>query len=468
MKNLYHILADYKQENYYPMHMPGHKRNLDLVFNPYDFDITEIEGFDNLHDAQGILKDAMERAAHVYNSEESFFLVNGSTVGILAGIASCVTKGDRVLVARNCHKAVYNAVILNELQPEYIYPQNEPNFGINGGISADDVRKMLITYPDIKLVIITSPTFEGIISDIEKISEIVHKFGIPLLVDEAHGAHLGFHTYFPDNSISKGADIVIHSVHKTLPAFTQTALLHVNGTLVNKSRLRDYLTYYQTSSPSYLLMAGIDYCMDLIQSKGDELFENYVTNLKLFYKCSKDFKHIKILSKEIIGSNVFDHDPSKIVISVRNTNMIGTTLYHILLKEFKIQLEMVSSDYVLAMTSIADTKEGFDRLVKALLSIDKKIPDLKYEKCFMPQNIRLDIELKPYEAYNMKGESIPFSKAEGRIAKEYAYLYPPGIPLLVPGERISKECIDLFNHYKDYMLAIKGLKNKDCIQVIKH
>jgi arginine/lysine/ornithine decarboxylase len=374
-KNLYNKLVEYSSDEYYPMHMPGHKRNAAFsMVNPYSIDITEIEGFDNLHHAEGILLEGMERASKLYHSKHTNYLVGGSTAGLLTAIAAATKKGDKVLVARNCHKAVYHGIYLNELQPIYIYPLTDTHFNINGGISPEKMEELLIKHKDIKLIIITSPTYEGVVSDVSSISSIAHKYKVPLLVDEAHGAHLGFHTEFPHNSIQAGADIVIHSLHKTLPAFTQTGLIHVNSDLVDYEEIKRYLGIYQTSSPSYLLMASIDKCITLLIDRGKDLFCQYYDLLQNFYERMKVLKNIKVLLPDDAKYyGFFGFDPSKITISVKNTDISGTKLYDILLKEYKIQMEMVTRDYVLGMTSICDTKEGFIRLSEALLNIDNRL-----------------------------------------------------------------------------------------------
>ena len=243
METLYNRLERYGDSDFYGMHMPGHKRNRGLIRNriPYELDITEIDGFDDLHHAEGILKEAEARAAWLYKADRTHFLVNGSTVGILSAILGSTKKGDKILVARNCHKSVYHGIYLNELEPVYIYPAYEKS-GINGEISPDEVEKILERERGIRAVMIVSPTYDGVVSDVREIARIVHRYGIPLIVDEAHGAHFGFHPYFPENANTKGADVVIHSVHKTLPALTQTALIHLNGTIAAGKRLNDICT----------------------------------------------------------------------------------------------------------------------------------------------------------------------------------------------------------------------------------
>ena len=232
MEYLYKKLKDYSASDFYGFHMPGHKRSARLTGAdlPYDIDITEIEGFDDLHHAEGILRQAQERAASVYRAGETHYLINGSTVGLLSAVLGSTRRGERILMARNCHKSVYNAVLLNELEPVYIYPRQLGGTELNDQMTPREVGRLLDANPDIKVTVITSPTYDGVVSDIKGIADAVHRRGGILILDEAHGAHFGFHPLFPENGNVQGADIVIHSLHKTLPALTQTALLHMNGT----------------------------------------------------------------------------------------------------------------------------------------------------------------------------------------------------------------------------------------------
>ena len=229
-KDLYDKLKEYSKSDFYPFHMPGHKRNVNLIKEQYgiDIDITEIDGFDMLYEADDVLKDAMERAKKFWGTEKTYFLVNGSTVGILTAMHSCLTQGDRIIIGRNCHKAVYNASELLKLNNTYLYPKYIPKYGINGGYSAKELENLFEKNSNIKAVVITSPTYDGIVSDIKTLADITHKNGAVLIVDEAHGAHFGISDKFPKPAYDMGADLVIESMHKTLPTFTQTALLHLS------------------------------------------------------------------------------------------------------------------------------------------------------------------------------------------------------------------------------------------------
>ena len=471
MSELYENLIEYAGSDYYPFHMPGHKRNSISEMNPYTYDITEIDGFDNLHEPQGILRIALEEAAAFYESDKTYFLVNGSTCGILSAICGVTSKKDKVIVARNCHKSVYNAIYLNELRPVYVYPENIEEFGINGGILPETIERAIKENSDAKAVIITSPTYEGIVSDIDKIAQIVHKNNMILIVDEAHGAHFGMNLHLPKNALSNGADIVIQSLHKTLPALTQTALLHIKGDRVDKYKVENFLKIYQTSSPSYVLMASITECINKIKKDGMFMFEPYVKRLSVVHKHAKELTHIKLLGKEIIGNDgVYDFDLSKLVFSVKGTGYSGQWLYDKLLNDFHLQLEMASGDYVIAMTSVMDDEEGLLRLFKAIAEIDRdirienygsndtKTKDYSY---LIPKAIAIQ---SVYDAINSKKECLALNRAEGKISSEYIYLYPPGVPFLAPGELITGDILSLINRYKNSGLNDKEFKT---IEVVK-
>lgn len=462
--NLYDKLLQYQSSEMYPFHMPGHKRRKDDFANPFLIDITEIEGFDNLHHAEGILKDAQDRAAALYHSEETYFLVNGSTCGILAAVSACMTRGGKILMARNCHKAAYHAAYLRGLDIEYLYPEKEDIFGINGGIHEDIVEKALEEFQDIQAVMITSPTYDGVVSNVEKIAQIVHRKGIPLIVDEAHGAHFGFHEYFPKSSVEMGADLVIHSLHKTLPSLTQTALLHVNGNRVDRECLRKFLDIYQTSSPSYVFMAGMDSCVCLLEKRGGELFESLRRNLEVFYKQTESLGCIYLANHGLMGkSGIHDFDRSKLVISARNAGFTGNQLANLLRNRYHLELEMAGGSYGLALTSISDTEEGFLRLSEALKEIDVCLEN-KIEKNTEKSTLTIeDIVIKNevwcriHEALESPGESVLLEKAEGKICREFVYLYPPGIPMLVPGEIISREVLGKIRRLVREGYSVQGM-----------
>lgn len=481
-------LEAYSKENIVPMHMPGAKRNSELIGRymddmpaPYDIDITEIDGFDNMHNADGMIKKAFEKTAVLYGADESLFLVNGSTAGNMAAICGVTDKGDSIIVARNCHISVYNAIILNELDANYVYPQYDDEYGYYKGISLreikDTVEKNESMGKDIKAVVITSPTYEGNVSDIKNIAAYLHEHNIPLIVDEAHGAHFKFSCEFPQTAVEQGADIVINSVHKTLPSLTQTAVLHINYGYVNVSKVKRYWNIYQSTSPSYILMGSIDRCMSIIEKDGEYLFENYISKLKILRNKLGQLKNIKLIDSD---------DISKIVIGCDNAKK----LYDILLNEYGIQLEMSSLKYAIAMTSIFDSAEYYDRFYNALCEIDRRynanninnsannnqnyaerynifnntssikkadikvnIADFKNEALMSIAKALNEGDKNGYDKIMMNDSSL-----YGRISAKMVYVYPPGIPILCPGEIISENVVNIISKAIDNGLEVVGLE----------
>lgn len=489
MKESFHNqLIEYCDNGRYPLHMPGHKRN-DSLFNnvdPYYYDITEIDGFDNLHCASGIIKDAMCNAAKFFGTDRTWFLVNGSSCGILAAINAVTNIGDHIIIGRNCHKAVYNGIKIRNLQVDYLYPAYIEEYGINGGYSWIELEDILKRHNDVKAVIITSPTYEGIVSNIEKLANICHKHGAVLIVDEAHGAHFGLSDKLPIPAYKLGADIVIESTHKTLPAMTQTGLLHMCGNMVNVEKINEMLSVYQTSSPSYVLMASIDKCICDIQNNCQQRYEeltNVINKIKeKVNKCS----NLLIPCEELLNKEfVYNIDVTKLVIGIKNNICSGKMLAEILRRYFDFEVEMESLNYVLAITTISDKIEELERLAEALVEIDSKLFELIEkisevdEKCDIEKEEFSNISKKLgtrlfrnekmfsiYEADLRDKESIKLQHACGRIAGEMVYLYPPGIPILVPGEVISEDLVNQIDGFIRANLNIVGL-NDDLIKVIK-
>ena len=456
------------QSDVYPFHMPGHKRQLSGFF-PYELDITEIEGFDNLHHAKGLLFEAQQYAAQMYQSRKAYYLVNGSTCGILAAISAATTKGGRVLVARNCHKAVYNAIYLRGLKAEYVYPV-ATHYGIQGQIQAADVERKLVEKPDIQAIVITSPTYDGLVSDVRAIADLAHTHGIPLIVDEAHGAHFGLDEAFPDNATVLGADAVIMSVHKTLPAPTQTALLHLCSDRINVTKMEKFLGIYETSSPSYVLMAGIEESLRLAdEAKGVQMKE-YVRRLQIFREKMRRLTILRVPDRaDFTGEEAYAYDIGKLLL-VTNGAISGKALQELLLKKYGLQMEMSSGNYVLAMTSFMDTEEGLERLADALLEIDATLTVTDQREMFSPEKIYRQPKkaMEFDEVQDGESTSVAFSEAEGRICADYIYLYPPGIPVIVPGEVLDQQTLTVIETCQKMELDVEGLPQAGHVHVVNN
>ena len=456
------------QSDVYPFHMPGHKRQLSGFF-PYELDITEIEGFDNLHHAKGLLFEAQQYAAQMYQSRKAYYLVNGSTCGILAAISAATTKGGRVLVARNCHKAVYNAIYLRGLKAEYVYPV-ATHYEIQGQIQAADVERKLVEKPDIQAIVITSPTYDGLVSDVRAIADLAHAHGIPLIVDEAHGAHFGLDEAFPDNATVLGADAVIMSVHKTLPAPTQTALLHLCSDRINVTKMEKFLGIYETSSPSYVLMAGIEESLRLADEARGAQMKEYVRRLQIFREKMRRLTILRVPDRaDFTGEEAYAYDIGKLLL-VTNGAISGKALQELLLKKYGLQMEMSSGNYVLAMTSFMDTEEGLERLADALLEIDATLTVTDQREMFSPEKIYRQPKkaMEIDEVQDGESTSVAFSEAEGRICADYIYLYPPGIPVIVPGEVLDQQTLTVIETCQKMELDVEGLPQAGHVHVVNN
>lgn len=480
-------LNEYCSRDYYPWHMPGHKRMENLVSHRFcvEQDVTELPGLDNLHVPEGAIAESMAQLPDIYGSWKSYYLVNGSTCGILTAISAVCNRGDTIIMGRHCHKSVYHAVALLELKPIYLYPNIIQPYEICGSISPEQVEKALKENPEAKAVIFPSPTYEGVLSDVKKISDIIHKSGIKLIVDEAHGAHLEFGTDCPQTAIRCGADLVIESLHKTLPCYTQCAILHVgDGSLTEQ--VERYLSIYQTSSPSYLLVANMEDCIATMEAWRDNRMREYYHCLRYYReKWSKLTSVHLLIPLEVEQAGGFAYDESKLVFGLLKSQIDGAEFLEQMESEFGMVLEMASVHYVLAMTSVADSEEAFLRLDKALKEMDERISAKAEQNSSMQKRISFPIrngceveicremELIPGMAWKRETESILLSKAAGRIAGDFVTVYPPGIPILVPGERIQEHQIAYIRKCLDTGLNVHGIRMKydlkaggECITVL--
>ena len=461
--SLYEKLTDYRYKDMTPFHMPGHMRNPDFASwgFPFEMDITEIDGFDNLHHARGILMESQERLSRLYGSRSSYYLVNGSTAGILASISACVQKNGHILMARNCHKSAFHAVYLRDLHSEYIMPEPAGRYRIHGDIRPEEVRRMLEICPKAEAVFITSPTYDGVVSDIGNIACAVHEKGLPLIVDEAHGAHLIFSGYFPSSAVQEGADLVIQSFHKTLPSLTQSAVLHVCSDRIDRNNLERFLGMYQTSSPSYILMAGMDRCVRFLEEEGEAAFALYTQRL---HRAREALASNSILSL-IEPQHCHAYDRSKILLSAPG-KVGGPRLAGALRERFRIEVEMEAVGYVLALSSVGNRDKDFERLISAVKDLDAEW-DPSGQDMFFESRRSVVPEAVMTIAQAMEGpaKEMPLSDSGGHISKEFVWIYPPGIPLIAPGERISSQVIGQLENARRSGLELQGLSDRSGLHI---
>ena len=437
MDELLKTLRAYAAGPLYPMHMPGHKRRLESSRLPYGWDMTEVEGLDDLHEADGILKAAMDRTAALHGAARTWYLINGSTCGLLAGIRALAPDHSRILAARNCHKAVYHAIELGRLRADYLTPPIDGEFSVYGSITPRMVEEAL--KPDTACVVLTSPTYEGVISDIRGIAAVCHSHGIPLLVDEAHGAHLGLFPGWPDSALGCGADLVVQSAHKTLPSLTQTALLHMpQGSLADPEEVERQLDIFETSSPSYPLMASLDSCTGILLDHGGELFHSWLETLGKFDGIVKNLRHLRVLGHSAPPEGFFALDPGKLPVFTGGTQFTGASLARALRLRFGFETEMACGQICLGMTSPLDDPAAVEAFGSALLALDGEcVPCPPAPATLLPRPGEAVTTIAG--ALELPAREIPLEEALGRVCAESIWAYPPGIPLAAPGEQITEE-----------------------------
>ncbi len=435
-----------------PMHMPGHKRNTELLGDalPYEIDFTEVDGSDDLHSMEdgGIISTLALSLSSLYGADCAYPLVGGSSCGILAAIRTLCRPYDRIIVARNSHKSVYHAIELCRLRAEYILPDISLESGICDPITPRDVEEAFLRAPDAVCVIITSPTYEGVVSDIDSIAEVCHRHGASLFVDAAHGAHFGMHPSLPPFPTS--ADIAVTSLHKTLPSLTSCAVALVYNPKHARTMGRN-LSVFETSSPSYVLLSSIASMLELLERDGAALFDEYAKNLELLYSRLSSLTSLSLIRTLDIG---------KLVISTKNTKISGKELSRILRDEYAIECEMAHLNYVLLMTSIADKKEALVAVSDALLSIDSTLE--RTESAQSPTFIST-LPPKQMELYDAVFDTTEDEDDDrecrvGTVSHSYIWAYPPGVPLVVPGEKLTDEIISLMDRLKKSGISLKKVK----------
>ena len=467
--NLTEKLFEIKEKGRYPLHMPGHKRSEKMarfgneLSLPYEYDITEIEGYDNLHAPEGILLEMGRSAASLYGARNAYPLVNGSTSGIISAIGACAKKGDSIILSRGSHKSVYSAIELYSLKPTYIYPDICNEYSIFASITPKDVEKAFETTPDASVVVITSPTYEGVISDIKAIADVVHSHGALLVLDCAHGAHLAFceNEYFPSAQM-KYADFAVVSLHKTLPSLTQTALClaFTERAAELDGNIRRKLSIFMSSSPSYILLSSIDKCISIVKNHSEELFSEYTEILCAFEEKINSLENLRVLGygKNKASGGIFALDRGKLnVFCDKLVDFAGNKVTADVLAKFLrlngFEPEMVSRDYLILMTSVMDEREKLLKVADLLCHFDQwcKREDCDGDQFIYPTPIIIDA---PSNVIECDHERVSLDSAVGRISLDYVMCYPPGIPILCPGEMITAEIIDFIASCKDVRVNI--------------
>lgn len=434
----------------YPLHMPGHKRR---TGPRWQHDITEIPGFDDLHHATGCIAELEEICREMNGAVHSKLSINGSTAGILAALTAVSERTDEILIGRQSHKSAYHGIRLNGLIPHYVEPFTVSPGNISCGYDMPAIDRYLAEHPQIGAMFFTSPTYEGVVLDVRGLADIAKRHGVILIIDEAHGAH--FYRDPSRGALYAGADVVIQSLHKTLPMPTSTAVLH-SGKGVDedlRQRLDDQMQVFQTSSPSYLLMEGVSEGLELLIREGERRFRTVEAAIEEMRERLRRLRHLRLFEPA-------QADPYKIVLITEGTSMNGAALYDELY-EAGFTLEMCTDTYVVAMLSLMDDPERLSDFVRAVEAVDETLEDVAFFAMPEPEERFFVPEITGPAFRRMRTEIVPYHEAEGRICAEPVYLYPPGVPILAYGERIGRAASDRIRRYRE-----AGFLKEDRVRVI--
>ncbi|HOJ10166.1 MAG TPA: aminotransferase class I/II-fold pyridoxal phosphate-dependent enzyme [Clostridiales bacterium] len=474
---IYTELEKYSKEHIIHFDVPGHKKNtsspLAEAFGERIalLDANSTKALDMLSNPTGVIKKAEELMADAYNADYAFMLVNGSTFGIISMIMSACDPKDKIIMPRNIHKSAVSGIILSGAVPVFIDPEIDIEYGITNGITYDSVKKAIKYNPDTKAVFIINPTYFGTVSDLRAIIRLCHRHNIAVLVDEAHGSHFPFHPDFPDGAMALGADMSTVSIHKTGGSLTQSSALLLNERIIKKEKVRTIVNLMQTTSASYILLTSLDVARRHLVLNGREIFG------KLLSLCEKAKTEISkmpglnVITRDeyVNGKEIYDYDETKIVVRVNDLGLTGFEVYDLFKNEYSIQLELAETYAVLAVTGPGDNEESINYLVDAFRDLSLKYygkrQPLKIP--LMDYFIRPKTVILPREAFYSRKRSVPISEAMGEISGESVMIYPPGIPLVIPGERITDKVIEHYNFYiKQDCVIMNDDGNPDFIKVL--
>lgn len=464
---IYTALEKLRRQRVVPFDVPGHKRgrgNPELVEllgeKCVSIDVNSMKPLDNLCHPVSVIKEAEELAADAFGASHSFLMVGGTTSSVQAMILSACKAGDKIILPRNVHKSAINALVLCGAIPVYIDPKVDKNLGIPLGMELQDLQDAMINHPDSVAVLVNNPTYYGICSDLKEIVKLAHKHNMLVLVDEAHGTHFYFNENLPCSAMEAKADMAAVSMHKSGGSLTQSSILLL-GENVNKSYVEQIINLTQTTSGSYLLMSSLDISRRNLALRGKESFEKVSQIAQYARDEINAIGGYYAYGAELInGNSVYNFDVTKLAVYTRDIGLAGIEVYDLLRDEYDIQIEFGDISNILAYISIGDRIQDIERLVGALADI-KRLYSKPKKNIFMAEYISPIIAATPQQAFYGEKISLPLSETCGRVCAEFVMCYPPGIPILSPGEIITKEIIDYIKYAKDKGCSMQGPESED-------
>ncbi|MCA1029906.1 aminotransferase class I/II-fold pyridoxal phosphate-dependent enzyme [Bacillus timonensis] len=473
-------LLEHAKKNPIQFHIPGHKKGtgIDPEFrefigdNALSIDLINIGPLDDLHQPKGMIKRAQDLAAEAFGADHTFFSVQGTSGAIMTMVMTVCGPGDKIIVPRNVHKSVMSAIVFSGATPVFIHPDIDKDLGISHGITTDSVERALKQHPDAKGVLVINPTYFGISANLSKIVEIAHSYGVPVLVDEAHGVHIHFHDKLPLSAMQAGADMAATSVHKLGGSMTQSSVLNIKEGLVSPKRVQSILSMLTTTSTSYLLLASLDVARRRLATEGYDLIEKAIQLAENTRKEINQIERLYCVGEEILGTKAtFDYDPTKLIISVKELGITGYDVEKWLREQYTIEVELSDLYNILCIITPGDTEQETSALVHALKEIASECRN-QGELKVAPEVLLPDIpvlSVTPRDAFYSETEVVPFDQSEGRIIAEFVMVYPPGIPIFIPGEIITKENLTYIKKNIEVGLPVQGPEDYDLsyLRVIK-
>ncbi|WP_090816242.1 aminotransferase class I/II-fold pyridoxal phosphate-dependent enzyme [Paenibacillus sp. yr247] len=473
---LFTALLAHAEKNPIQFHIPGHKKGvgMDPEFrsfigdNALSIDLINIAPLDDLHQPMGVIEEAQKLAADAYGADHTFFSVQGTSGAIMTMIMTVCSEGDKIIVPRNVHKSVLAAIIFVGAKPVFIQPARDKNLGIDHGIPTRSVRRALEKHPDAKAVLVINPTYYGVCTNLKEIVDLVHSYNMPVLVDEAHGVLIHFHDKLPMSAMEAGADMAATSVHKLGGSMTQSSVLNVKGTRVNPKRIQTIISMLTTTSTSYILLASLDTARRHLALNGQEMAERTIGLAQYTRKQINEISNLYCFGEEILGEEAtYDYDPTKICVHVRKLGITGFEVENWLRDHYNIEVEMSDMYNILCLITPGDTPENIETLLEALRELSHMNDDVvEVKEVVIKVPAIPQLTLTPRDAFYGETEILPFKDAADRIIAEFIYVYPPGIPILLPGEVITQELIDYIVEHVEVGLPVKGPEDRS-VQNVK-